>query len=368
MKLLGFLLPYVRNYWRWAILALGATVLYATSTVVLIQLLEPIFSEVLQIGSTDMPAGLGALLPERVEGEARRRARPAGSHGAGRARRSRSARIARSARRRGALRRGRRRAGRRSPGGEEGPRLSRPAAPRRSRAAQGGLRRHAGAGDLFHSVVVRRGLHPAQLQRFPERLRLPAPGAGGDERPAQRPLRADSRADQPVPRRAPLRRAGEPRRARRRRPPGGGLDAPRRPGAAVGNAHRPARPAVLDPVQARPLLRRGGAGGALSDRSLQQEHAQDESPDTGAHRRPRQPGLGVLSRTPGGEGLRHGGLRGGALPRCDAPPPARQPARPDALQPLRAGDRVAGGDRRRRLSRFRRPGDPLAERWSPACW
>jgi subfamily B ATP-binding cassette protein MsbA len=38
-------------------------VLYAASTVVLIQLLEPIFSEVLQIGSTEMPAGLGTLLP-----------------------------------------------------------------------------------------------------------------------------------------------------------------------------------------------------------------------------------------------------------------------------------------------------------------
>ncbi|MEO8198637.1 MAG: hypothetical protein ABI689_18135, partial [Thermoanaerobaculia bacterium] len=63
MKLLAFLLIYVRKYWRWAVLALGATVLYAASTVVLIQLLEPIFSEVLQIGSAEMPAGLGALLP-----------------------------------------------------------------------------------------------------------------------------------------------------------------------------------------------------------------------------------------------------------------------------------------------------------------
>ena len=63
MKLLSFLLFYVRKYWKWAILALGATVLYAASTVVLIQLLEPIFSEVLQIGSTEMPAGLGTLLP-----------------------------------------------------------------------------------------------------------------------------------------------------------------------------------------------------------------------------------------------------------------------------------------------------------------
>ncbi len=63
MKILGFLLHYARSYWRWAVLALGATVIYAASTVILIQLLEPIFSEVLQIGSSEMPGGLGALLP-----------------------------------------------------------------------------------------------------------------------------------------------------------------------------------------------------------------------------------------------------------------------------------------------------------------
>ena len=33
VKLLAFLLTYVRKYWRWAVLALGATVLYAASTV-----------------------------------------------------------------------------------------------------------------------------------------------------------------------------------------------------------------------------------------------------------------------------------------------------------------------------------------------
>ncbi len=63
MKILGFLLHYARSYWRWAILALGATAIYAASTVILIQLLEPIFTEVLQIGSSAMPGGLGALLP-----------------------------------------------------------------------------------------------------------------------------------------------------------------------------------------------------------------------------------------------------------------------------------------------------------------
>jgi subfamily B ATP-binding cassette protein MsbA len=65
VKLFAFLLHYVRKYWRWAILALGATILYAASTVVLIQLLEPIFSEVLQVGAADLPGGLSNLMPER---------------------------------------------------------------------------------------------------------------------------------------------------------------------------------------------------------------------------------------------------------------------------------------------------------------
>lgn len=63
MKLFRFLFGYVRGYWKWALLALGATALYAASTVVLIQLLEPVFSEVLQIGASDLPSGLGGLLP-----------------------------------------------------------------------------------------------------------------------------------------------------------------------------------------------------------------------------------------------------------------------------------------------------------------
>ncbi len=51
----------------------------------------------------------------------------------------------------------------------------------------------------------------------------------------------------------------------------------------------------------------------------------------GAHRRPRQPGLGGLPRASRGQGLRHGGLREGALPGGDAAPPARQPAGPAAV-------------------------------------
>ena len=65
MKLLIFLGRYVRRYWRWGLVALAATAIYAVSTVVLIQLLEPVFTDVLQMGSADLPAGLGQILPSR---------------------------------------------------------------------------------------------------------------------------------------------------------------------------------------------------------------------------------------------------------------------------------------------------------------
>ncbi|MEZ5313037.1 MAG: ABC transporter ATP-binding protein [Thermoanaerobaculia bacterium] len=62
MKLLTFLGKYARSYWRWGLLALAATAIYASATVVLIQLLEPVFSEVLQVGSAEIPGGLGKVL------------------------------------------------------------------------------------------------------------------------------------------------------------------------------------------------------------------------------------------------------------------------------------------------------------------
>ena len=62
MKLLTFLARYARAYWRWGVLALAATAIYAAATVVLIQLLEPVFSEVLQIGAAELPGGLGKVL------------------------------------------------------------------------------------------------------------------------------------------------------------------------------------------------------------------------------------------------------------------------------------------------------------------
>ncbi len=62
MKLLAFLGRYARKYWAWAGVALVSTVIYAGSTVFLIQLLEPIFRDVLQIGASQVDQRLGAVL------------------------------------------------------------------------------------------------------------------------------------------------------------------------------------------------------------------------------------------------------------------------------------------------------------------
>jgi len=48
MKLAAFLAKYVRRYWAWALLAMAATAVYATTTVLLLQLIQAIFGEVLQ--------------------------------------------------------------------------------------------------------------------------------------------------------------------------------------------------------------------------------------------------------------------------------------------------------------------------------
>jgi subfamily B ATP-binding cassette protein MsbA len=66
MKLLAFIGRYVRRFWKWGLVALAATAVYAVSTVVIIQLLEPVFSDVLQIGSAELPAGLDRVLPSNV--------------------------------------------------------------------------------------------------------------------------------------------------------------------------------------------------------------------------------------------------------------------------------------------------------------
>jgi subfamily B ATP-binding cassette protein MsbA len=61
MKLAGFLAHYLKRYWRWALLALFSTLIYAVATVLLIQLIQAIFGEVLGSDS-----GFGGQAPAAV--------------------------------------------------------------------------------------------------------------------------------------------------------------------------------------------------------------------------------------------------------------------------------------------------------------
>ena len=62
MKLTRFLAHYLVPYWRWAILAAIATAVYAGSTLVVIQLIKPVFSEVLRLEASELPAGVGSIM------------------------------------------------------------------------------------------------------------------------------------------------------------------------------------------------------------------------------------------------------------------------------------------------------------------
>ena len=62
MKLFAFLLRYLRRYWRWALLAVAATVVYAAATLLLIQLVEAIFREVLQYRGQGLPKEVAAIV------------------------------------------------------------------------------------------------------------------------------------------------------------------------------------------------------------------------------------------------------------------------------------------------------------------
>jgi subfamily B ATP-binding cassette protein MsbA len=59
-----FLFRYLARYWRWALLALVATVAYAVTTVVLIQLIQAIFGEVLRSDAGDFSAQVGSMVGE----------------------------------------------------------------------------------------------------------------------------------------------------------------------------------------------------------------------------------------------------------------------------------------------------------------
>jgi subfamily B ATP-binding cassette protein MsbA len=65
VKLLAFLARYLRRYWPWAIGAVGATVLYAAATLMLLQLVQAIFGEVLRSqGDGDVPAVVSGLIED----------------------------------------------------------------------------------------------------------------------------------------------------------------------------------------------------------------------------------------------------------------------------------------------------------------
>ncbi len=69
MKLARFLGRYLGRYWRWALLAITATLVYATATVVLIQLIQAIFGEVLRFDGQGLPSEVSALVAP-VDGSA----------------------------------------------------------------------------------------------------------------------------------------------------------------------------------------------------------------------------------------------------------------------------------------------------------
>ena len=59
MKMASFLARYLVRYWRWALLSLVATVAYAATTVVLIQLIQAIFGEVLRSDGPSLASQIG---------------------------------------------------------------------------------------------------------------------------------------------------------------------------------------------------------------------------------------------------------------------------------------------------------------------
>jgi subfamily B ATP-binding cassette protein MsbA len=62
VKLAGFLARYLRHYWRWALVAVAATLVYAAATLLLIQLVEAIFREVLGYRGQEVPKEIAAVV------------------------------------------------------------------------------------------------------------------------------------------------------------------------------------------------------------------------------------------------------------------------------------------------------------------
>ncbi len=204
---------------------------------------------------------------------------------------------------------GRRPEGQESPGrGAETLRRRRPDRPQ-LRLAQAPAGGRPGRGRLLRAAALRAGLPAALPGRLRVGLRLPAHRPGGDDRHPQRPLPAHPGPVEPLPRRAPLRGAGGARYQRRGADAERGLEPPARPLPAVDHAGLPARAAALDPPQAGADLAHRGADPGLSHRTLRQGHAPHQPPQPGAHGGPRQPDERGHPGPPGGQGVRHGGLR-----------------------------------------------------------
>jgi len=64
VKLTRFLFRYLARYWRWALLAVGATLVYALATIVLLQLIQAIFSEVLRTDGGDLGGQVPAVVAQ----------------------------------------------------------------------------------------------------------------------------------------------------------------------------------------------------------------------------------------------------------------------------------------------------------------
>ena len=64
MRLLSFVGRYLVRYWRWALLALFATIIYAAATIGLIQLIQAIFGEVLRSDGFSLDAQVGQVAGE----------------------------------------------------------------------------------------------------------------------------------------------------------------------------------------------------------------------------------------------------------------------------------------------------------------
>lgn len=68
MKLLSFLLRYLRRYWPWALASIGATIVYAASMLLLLQLVQAIFGEVLRSQGDELPGVVRGLVVDSGQG------------------------------------------------------------------------------------------------------------------------------------------------------------------------------------------------------------------------------------------------------------------------------------------------------------